>query len=57
MPAKRGGGRPLPESFGTNYESEQCSVKKLYKLPELGGGEVIRTMAEIKHFFPEVFPK
>ena len=32
---KERGDRPLPESLGTNYENEQCSVKKLYKLPTL----------------------
>ena len=31
--------------------------KKMYKLPEMGGGEVIRAMPERKHsFFQEVFP-
>ena len=31
--------------------------KKMYKLPEKGGGEVIRTMPERKHsFLQEVFP-
>ena len=32
-------GRPLPESFGTNYnyETERCLVKKLCKSPELAG--------------------
>ena len=29
---------PLPELFNTNCETKQYSVKKLYKIRELGGG-------------------
>ena len=49
---KRGAGMPLPELFNTNCETKQYSVKKLYKIRELGGGarEVIPALP-IKTFF------
>ena len=49
----------LREKGGTLKFLKFDVKKKFYKLPKLGGGgEVIRTMPEIMHFFPqETVPK
>ena len=53
----RGGGRPLPELKNTIYTFIFDGRKKMYKLPERGGGGVIWAMPERKHsFLKEVFP-